>query len=502
MAKVLFVYPNKEGYSIIPIAFSLLSGILKKEGHEIDLFDISFMVQNLDHQARASTKSVQPIDDVDKYWGERKGFDINGELKKKIWSFNPDLIAFTIVENNYGCARDLFKVVKATKDVPIIVGGMFPSVAPEFFLRDDNVDFICFGEGEFTMIELMKRIDSRSGFLRVPNCITKVRVAETGGSRSPFTIIDERDNIPGVPGWKSSRGPTAPYYRWEPHVIQDWTIFDPRHLHKPFMGKMRKTGYFEMSRGCLFKCAYCNNLAMQQLSKAWGIEEKYNRDKPMKHVMEEISYLKKEYALELIFFNDENFLQISHERLEEFCAAYKKEIDLPFFIQTTAQTLQREEKTRLLKEAGCITIGVGVEHGNYELRSKLLNKKTPNSVIENAIANCNKYGIRATAFIMLGIPGETEETIMETVEFCKKIRTPSVTVSIFAPYHGTPLRDLCIREGYIENKYYENIGVNFHSVLNTPQLSSEKLEELYYKFTDLVYGENAERSREIESCIV
>ena len=487
MARILFVYPNIEGYPVIPLAFSLFSGILKKEGHEIGLFDITFMVENLDHKARESIKSVKTIDNIGTYWGKRSGFNINEELKKKLQSFNPDLVGFTIVENNYGCARDLFKVVKAVKDVPILVGGMFPTVAPKFFIEDDNVDLICFGEGEFAITEIARRIDSGKDFLNIPNIITKLT------NRTCKTVSDPR--LLPMHQEKTSMGPVSPYYRWEPNVIQDWTIFDPRHLHKPFMGRMHKTGYFETARGCLFKCAYCNNVRMQQLYKAWGIEENYNRDKPMPYVMEEISCLKKEYSLELVFFNDENFLQIPHRRLVEFCITYKREIDLPFFIQTTAQTLQMEEKVRLLKEAGCITIGVGVEHGNFKLRSKILNKITPDSIIVNAIANCNKYGIRSTAFIMLGIPGETEETIMESVEFCKKIKAPSVSLAIFAPYHGTSLRDLCIRKGYIEDRYYENIGINFHSVLNMPQLSSEKLEELYYKFVDMVYGDSTESNR-------
>lgn len=478
MAKVLFVYPNREGYPIIPIAFSLLSAILKREGHQVDFFDITFMVENRDYKARASIKSVQDINDVDKYWGHRAGFNINQELDKKIQVFNPDLVAFTIVENNYGCARELFKVVKATKNVPVLVGGMFPTVAPQFFLKDQNVNLICLGEGECTMVELTKRIDAGKNFLEIPNCITKLENGQT------------------------SRGPTAPYYRWDPHDIQDWTIFDPRHLHKPFMGKMHKTGYFEMSRGCLFKCTYCNNLGMQQLSKAWGIEEKYNRDKPLPLVMDEISRLKKEYGLELIFFNDENFLQIPHARLVEFCNLYKDQIGLPFFIQTTAQTLKREDHVKLLKEAGCITVGVGVEHGNYQLRSKMLNKNTPDEEIEGAIANCNKYDLRTTAFVMVGIPGETKETLTETIEFCKKIKSPSITLSIFAPYHGTPLRDYCVKQGYIEDRYYEEIGLNFRSVLNMPQLSSDELEWFYHHFTDLVFGDNKERHPELETCII
>ena len=149
MTKVLFVYPNKEGYPIIPLGISVLSGILKHYGHTVELFDITFMVpERLDHNAREKTGQVIKID-VDKYWGKGKEFNIPNELRKKIIDFQPDLIAFTIVENNYGCAKKLLKIAKNTSNAPILVGGLFPTIAPEFFIKDENVDLICIGEGEY-----------------------------------------------------------------------------------------------------------------------------------------------------------------------------------------------------------------------------------------------------------------------------------------------------------------------------------------------------------------
>jgi radical SAM superfamily enzyme YgiQ (UPF0313 family) len=458
MARVLFVYPNKEGYPIIPISISLLSGILKHNGHQTELFDVTFMMQEkLDHIAREKTKFVKPVN-VETYWGSGSSLDIGEEFVKKIIAFKPDLIAFSIVENNYGCARKLFEVAKKTTTVLILVGGLFPTVSPEYFLEDRNVDLICLGEGEQTVVEIARRIDERDNFIGVVNLITK-----------------------GENGF--SKGPVANFYTWEPLVYQDRALFDDRHLFKPFMGKMCRMGNFELSRGCPYGCTYCINAVMQKLFRNIG---RYRREKPIKSLMDEIVFAVKKYQLDLVFFNDENFLQMDDERFKEFCREYEK-ISLPFFISTRADTLLEERKIKQLKDIGCATIGIGVESGNENIRKKILGKKVSDKILIQAFRNCNAVNLRTTAYIMIGLPFETEKNILETVEFCRRIKTDSVAVSIFAPYHGTKMREVCLKNGFIKDGYNEKISVNFKSILKMPQISEDRLEELYYQLHDLIY---------------
>ncbi len=206
-----------------------------------------------------------------------------------------------------------------------------------------------------------------------------------------------------------------------------------------------------------------------------------------KKILKILDERKEKIALELVFFNAENFLVISQDRFEEFYTKYRERIGLPFFIQTSAQTLLNETRVKKLKEAGCITVGIGVESGNERLRSMILDKRTPDSVYINAFAICNKYKIRTTAYVMMGLPFETEQDILATADFCKKLKTESIAISIFAPYHGTKLWEVCVENGYIEKKYYDDISVNYSSILNMPQLPKEKIEELYYKFNGFVY---------------
>jgi anaerobic magnesium-protoporphyrin IX monomethyl ester cyclase len=459
LTKILFVYPNKEGYPIIPLAISVLSGILKYHGHSVDLFDVTFLIpERSDHKAREKTGQVIEVD-VTKYWGDGEKINIGVEFRKKIREFKPDLIAFTIVENNYGCAKKLFAIAKETTSAPILVGGLFPTTKPDFFIEDKNVDLICIGEGEYAVAELTRRLDNHEDISDIPNLIVKKDGA----------VI--KNNL-------------VKYYDWEPPIFQDWEIFDERHILKPFMGKMQRTGFFELSRGCPFGCTYCNNKLNQKIFRGLG---KYNREKPIETAIKEMQFLKNKYDLELIFFNDENFLTMQKDRLEHFCREYKEKIGLPFFIMTRADKLIDEESIKLLKDTGCVTIGIGVEVGNEKMRMELLNKKIPNSTYRTAFENCHKYHLRANANIIIGLPFETEENIHESINFCKEIKADSISLAIFAPYYGTELREICIKNGFMEDRYYDNIATINHSILTMPQISKEKIEELYYKFNNLVH---------------
>ena len=205
MSKVLFVYPNKEGYPIIPLGISVLAGILKRENHTVDLFDITFMVpERLDHNAREKTGVVEKVS-VEEYWGAGYEFDISKEFKNKILSFDPDLIAFSIVENNYGCAKELFKIAREVTKQPIIVGGIFPTIAPEYFINDENVDIICLGEGEDPLLELANKLDRNEDITSICNLIL----------RKDGNII---------------KNGFSKYQDWEPLTYQDWDLFDKRHL--------------------------------------------------------------------------------------------------------------------------------------------------------------------------------------------------------------------------------------------------------------------------------
>lgn len=452
MSRILLVYPNSEGYPIIPIGLSLLSGVLKRHGHQVELFDATFLMsQRFDHEAREKTNVVEKVN-VREFWGEGGGHDLEEKLQSQIAAFKPQIVAFSIIEDNYQCARRLCAVARAASRALIVVGGYFPTVAPQYFQNDPNIDLICSGEGEYALTELADALDKKADITGIKNL---------------------------------NGNPLSRYYDWEPNVHQDWTIFDERHLLKPFMGKMRRTGFFEMSRGCPYQCSYCVNHIFQEKNLGLG---SYNRQKPIAYAIDEITRQKQQYGLDLVFFNDENFLSMSAARLADFCQQYRREVALPFYVCTRADSLLNENNVELLREAGCHTVGIGVETGNEELRFKVLNKKIKNDVYEKAFKNCHKYGLRTTANIMIGFPYETEANIMESADFIRRLEARSLSISIFAPYYGTKLREVCIAEGYMGDELYGDIGIVNNSILKMPQISAARLEELYLNFNDLVYS--------------
>lgn len=461
MSKILFVYPNISGYPIIPTGISVLSGILKHHKHECDLFDITFMVpENEDHVSREKAGTVEKTSGETHIW-KRTEKDILKCFNEKIISFEPDLIAFSIVENMYGFAREMMFFVKNNYAIPIIVGGPFPTVASELFIKDQCADYICIGEGENALLELANNISSAEDCSDIKNLIVKL---ENGHMK---------------------QNPPGKFYEWNDLIMPDWEMFNEQHLNKPFMGNWYKTGFFEMSRGCLSKCTYCSNYSFQKIFKELG---KYHREKPIDFLIAEIIYFKKLYNLELIFFNDENFMMMSNPRFKMFCDKYKKMVNLPFYIQTRADTLLNENKVKMLKAVGCITIGIGIETGNEQTRNNILNKKITDNDYIKAFSNCNKYGIRTTANVMIGLPFENENDVFLTAAFCKKLKATSVSVAIFAPYYGTKLREVCIKNRYIEDKYNSAISMRNTSILTMPQISKEQIEKIYLSFTDMVFN--------------
>jgi len=455
--KILFVYPNEEGYPMLPLGPSILAGLLRDAGHEVDLFDLTFLVsKKKDQEVREKLGTVKKVDATE-YWGETPEFDISVEYENKIKSFQPDLLCFSIVENVYGCAKTLIDAAKKICDTPILVGGVFPTSAPEFFTEDPNVDLVCVGEGEYLILEVAKRMENKENLDGIPNLITKTFQSTSYSS----------------------------YYNWDPYALPNWEIFDERHLWKPFMGEMRRTGYFETARGCPHKCTYCVNQGYQEKFKDLG---NYNRLKSVDVSVAEIKHFKDTYGIEFVWFNDENFMMMSRSRWDEFTKKYGSELNLPFFIQTRADTLLQEDRIKALKDINCITIACGVEVGNEPRRKGLLNKHVSNESYRKAVALCNKHGIRVSCNVILGLPYETEEDIIETAKFCKEIETPNVTVSIFAPYHGSHLYDVCVQEGFIDNSYHDSISIRDTSILNMPQISKERINELYFNFNKMVYG--------------
>ena len=265
---------------------------------------------------------------------------------------------------------------------------------------------------------------------------------------------------------------------------------------KPYEGKLYRSGSIEMSRGCPQKCTYCIN---ESLRTAYlETDSKLIRKKTVANTIKEAKFLKEKHDLEMFFFCDDNFLAITRDRMAEFKDKWKKEINLPFWLNTTLESVT-DWRLAALKECGCAGIGIGVESGNEWVRNEILkrNSHNGNSKLIEVFKMIEEHGIRTTANAMIGFPGETEADMFETVKLVKAIKPMSYDITFVAPYIGTPLHLLAKEKKLIKiesnnpgfNGMASEIGLRKGSIIENPYVTKEKMEHIVNNFVDYVKGE-------------
>ena len=374
--KVVFLQKD----SFVKISIMQLSAVLKKNGHQCELFIES---------------------------GERHFMDT-------IASSGADLFAFSCTTGEDPWVIQTSKKIKRLCTTPIIVGGPHPTFFPEI-LNDPHIDFICRGEGEDALIDLLEAMGNPSGVKNIFNIWRK-------GSAGEICRTELRNFIPDLDVLPH---PDLSIYKKYRYMI-------PYHLDMfPVM-----TG-----RGCPFNCSYCFNKAYKDLYRKKG---RYLRKKSPGRIIEELEEAKWKYGVQKINFVDDSLL-LFPQWVHEIHKLYIEKIGLPFIINVEA-THVTQELIDVLAEMGCICIRMGVETGNDVLRKTVLNKKVSTEQIKKAAQIIKAHNIKLSTYNILGLPGETTETALETYRLNREIGTDFSQCSILQPYPGTAI-ERYVREG-------------------------------------------------------
>jgi len=207
-----------------------------------------------------------------------------------------------------------------------------------------------------------------------------------------------------------------------------------------------------ISRGCPYDCNYCCNQSLRKLyrnEKGYfrlpAIEWSINFLKNLREHFPETEYI--EFIDDLLLANKNWFL--------EWVKKYKKEIQLPYRICARFELID-EQILNGLKESGCSRLMFGLESGDEELRSKLLNRHCSNETIIDKCRLIRKYGIPIMTLNIIGFPFEKRQQMLKTLDLNKKIKPEFGTCFFFRPYLGTKLYDVCEERGLLlDNVMYE-----------------------------------------------
>ena len=471
--KILFVYPNSEGYGRIPLGMSILMTILMNDGHKVELFDVSFIMQNnsLDQEAREKFK-IAIHTDTSYLYDYHSIEEIDNLFISKLKEFSPDIVAYSIVEDNYRYCHRLLKITKSVNSSLInIVGGSTPTIAAKTIIQNPYIDYLIKGEAEGPMREFCRFMEEGVDVTKTSSLWYKEKGKIFENPMGPLTHMDD---LP----------------------IQNLDLWDDAHFVKPYEGVLYRSGSIEMSRGCPQKCTYCIN---ESLREAYlETDSKLIRKKSVANMIKEANYLKEKHNLGMFFFCDDNFLAITRDRMAEFKEQWNAEINLPFWLNTTLESIT-DWRLEALKECGCAGIGIGVESGNEWVRDEILkrNSHNGNARLIEVFQMIKDYDIRTTANAMIGFPGETEADMFETVKLVKKIKPMSYDITFVAPYIGTPLHLLAKDRGLIKvesdnpgfNGMASEIGLRKGSIIKNPYVSDEKMNYIVNNFVDYVKGE-------------
>lgn len=451
--KTLFIYTNPRSMSLVPTVIPLLYRILSNAGIEMQLFDTSFYdSREKSVNADDYSEKIMQVKPFQKELKEKIGqlYDVNNlakDLENKVNSFSPDLIMVTATESTFLYTIDLLKKIKHL-GIPVLLGGVFASFASDLAINYDEIDMLCIGEVEETIVSLCKSLQEGKDPSGMPNLWFKKKDGSI------------------------AKGPLASPVDINKNPLIDMSIFEDRRFYRAMAGKIYRMFPVETHRGCPHVCAFCNSPLQNKLYRE-KTDSIYFRSKSIPLVIEEIAYYVDKCNAEYLFFWADNFMTYSEEEIDEFCQAYS-EIKLPFYVQSHPHQLS-EYKIKKLKEVGLHRVGIGIEHGNEEFRRRVVNRFYSNKDLLEGVKVLHKYDVPFSANNICGFPTETPKLVMDTIELNRKLDADDNSCSIFTPFHGTPLRKLAIEKGYLKDPDIIAPTNSEVSILDMPQFTKEQI---------------------------
>jgi len=368
------------------------------------------------------------------------------ELRDAMAAYRPDYLGLTCTTPLFGEARELALFARRRfPDTVILAGGAHPSIMPEAVVRGSEVDIAVFGEGERTLVEIV-------GGAALPG-IDGIAYDDGGTIRSnaPREPVEELDTLP-LPAW---------------HLLNVDLYQNPK-----FMARRNPVGTIESSRGCVYGCVYCNK-------KTFG---RRFRTKSVSRVVDEFTHLAASGFGEVHVWED--MFSTDLQRAKDICdEIVRRRLDICWQIDCGVRVDSVDEELfDKLRDAGCYKVAFGYESGNQQILDRMKKGITLEDSIR-ATEMAKRAGLETIGFFMLGLPGETEQTMQETIDFAIRLDPDYAKTTLLTLYPGTEIYEEWKAEGRILSEDWDRYNDHTPSrVYEHPTLDWETLDRYYNLF--------------------
>lgn len=364
--------------------------------------------------------------------------------------------------------KKLIALIKKEFSIPVAIGGPQVSAYPEQMLLSLKADFAIYGEGEVSFYELTKALSDTKALSSINGLVYRDEDSVLR-KNPPRELVKNLDELP-FPAW---------------HLMPP-----DKYRIKPILSYAKRFPIAPIvtSRGCPYQCTFCgSNITWQHKIRLRSAQ----------NVINEIEHLKKTYRIREIHITDDNFT-FDQLHAREFCETLiSRKIRISWQCPNGVRidTLDKE-LLKLMKKAGCYSVGLGIESGNQEILNGV-KKKLDLSKVRGVLKNLKQAGIRCQGFFILGLPNETKRTIQQTIEFALNNPFDRAYFGILTPYPGSEIFSEYFKDTQLNSIDWERFNLSqgileFNDIKKVDlfQLQKKAIRSFYMRpkiFLDIIF---------------
>lgn len=421
----------------LPMGMSYISSLLKKNNHEVRLYDRFLKGHRL---------------------GNKESID--RDMKSEILEFKPDIIGVSTISSLIYDTVTCVKYIRDFFDGTIIAGGHHATAMPEETLKKiPGLDYVAVGESEYTMLSLAGGEE--------PSGIPGLFYRNSDNSSFPGAHMRNLDDLP----------------------FPDYGIFDMDYYteanHNTIKSFYLRSACILTSRGCPNNCKFCS----ESMTFGKGI-----RFHGPDYVIENIKRLVSDYDVEGIYFHDNNFLA-SHSHAENICKKLIKSglnRKIKWEMQTGTPTIN-DDILHLLSEAGCVKIELGIE-SIKDSDLKNMNKNANAALNIKAMDLCHENGIKVHTNFMTGFKGESLADLNNVLDWIKRFKPHTFSFHRIQVYPGTELYETSGNRFFEKNEWTKDNVDKYFRNGKADNISQEEKRKWFlevYKPFSISYGRKA-----------